>query len=192
MWFNQLHAYVHKQHQQKFTINDIDYNHSQSNLITLTFHTKNSHKPHKYKQNFSQTQTNSQTFTYINSQSQSPNTPNISLTLIKQRSSQHNHIFFYPKNLSNYFSKKTAHVLLEVCFSSHVGDPWKSPNTLQQFLFIMLKFYLLMNSEYPFIYSTGIFLPYQETFIFFYTNEKHFLPCHENLNQVKLRIEGNL
>ena len=121
--FGQLHAYVHSQCQPKPSINDICYNHCQSNLTTLIIYINNSHKPHKHKQNFSQTQTNSQTFTYINSQSQSPNTPNISLTLIKQRSSQHNHIFFYPKNLSNYFSKKTAHVLLEVCFSSHVGDP---------------------------------------------------------------------
>ena len=107
MWFNQLHAYVHKQQQQKSTINDIDYNHSQSNLITLTFHTKNSHKPHKYKRNFSQIQTNSQTFTHINSQSQSPNTPNISLTLIKQRSSWHNHIYFsIPKIYRTTFRRK--------------------------------------------------------------------------------------
>ena len=58
--FGQLHAYVHSQCQPKSTINDICYNHCQSNLTTLIIHINNSHKPHKHKHILSQTQTNAQ------------------------------------------------------------------------------------------------------------------------------------
>ena len=120
-------CFIYGQNQSKSTFNDMDYNHSQSNLTNQTYR-------------LLQTTNSLTNLTHTNSRSQSP--INLKQTLDTNNHKRDKHL--------NYSSKKPIPCSSKSLLFSLCGRTLKSkpPNSLQQCLFIRLQFYSSIDNEH--------------------------------------------
>jgi hypothetical protein len=120
-------CFIYGQHQSKPTFNDMDYNHSQSNLTNQTYR-------------LLQTTNSLTNLIHTNSRSQSP--INLKQTLNTNNHKQDKHL--------NYSSKKPIPCSFKSLLFSLCGRTLKSkpPDSLQQCLFIRLQFYSSIDNEH--------------------------------------------
>ena len=109
MWFNKLQAYFHGLRQPKSSINDLDYNHSSSNLqthiltkTTLKNLTSINKASHRYKQ------THNLYTLKLTIPKPLAHTKPLSYSQNKQTLNTQSWVSFNSKNLLNYFLKKST------------------------------------------------------------------------------------